>query len=198
MINMDLMKRFNYSEDITIDDLNKLFEFVYNKKSITFNNLINIIHFNFDLSAEKVNNLELFYLYLLMAITRIDPETFEEFDSLQNIQITDYEIMYIRPDLKYELFDYFLENYYKYIYDTIEETIFIYMSYISKYRYEEKEFIIDDRHIKTNTEPIIFVNLMLYFNINGCFHYTGLFILDDYNTDYEIDENTYNIVNKYR
>jgi hypothetical protein len=194
MINMDLMKRFNYSEDITIDDLNKLFEFVYNKKSITFNNLINIIHFNFDLSAEKINNLELFYLYLLMAITRIDKEPFEEFDSLQNIQITDYEIMYIRPDLKYELFDYFLKNYYKYIYDTIEKTIFIYMSYISRQRYEEKEFIIDDRHIKTNTEPIIFVNLMLYFNINGCFHYTGVFILDDY----EIDENTYNIVNKYR
>jgi len=74
------MKSYNYSADIKLKSLYKLSSFITNETDITFEDILNIIHFNFDLSKKRKINLRIFFLYLLMLNT--EDTTFETFNDL--------------------------------------------------------------------------------------------------------------------
>ena len=50
---MEIMKSYNYYTDIKLKSLHKLSKFITKETDITFEDVLNIIHFNFDLKKKQ-------------------------------------------------------------------------------------------------------------------------------------------------
>ena len=197
MLNIDLIKRFNYSEPITIESINKVSNFINNTDDITLKDVITIINFNYDLSLGKFNNIEFLFKFIFLMI--IDPELDFTTELCSDIRS---DINYITPiynNLKYSLLNYFLANYYKRLQTIIDLVLADFINDLNDY---DNSIIYDSDNIDLNpTWPEeIFLTILFYFNINGCLHYDNIFILDKPNNkiSYEYDYSIINAINKYR
>ena len=205
-MNMELqiMKSYNYYTNIKLKSLHKLSKFITKETDITFEDVLNIIHFNFDLSKKRKINLRIFFLYFLMLNT--EDTTFETFNDLglydEEFIDDEQEPPYIPADFKCKLFNYFLANYYKHIAKFIDKIIFRYIEILSEdIEFYNKYNIIDSDELDLEDEDENqFLCMIFYLNINGCLHYNNTFILDKYEKKITscCDPCFINAINKYR
>jgi hypothetical protein len=196
------MKNYNYYTDIKLKSLHKLSKFITKETDITFEDVLNIIHFNFDLKKKQKINLQIFFIYLIILNTNL---TFEYFYDLclydEAIGSEDIETLYIPADLKCKLFNYFLANYYKHIEKYIIKIIFKYMEILMEdIEFYNRDNIFNSDEIDFGGEDSKqFLCMIFYLNINGFLHYNNTFFLDKYKKKcINIDTLIINAINKYR